>query len=117
MPWLLVTGDDLFEVAPEVFIQCDGRIAPLRLVEDFSDGPSAAMRRTDDGNGPVVFLLDNHFASLFDLCQHRAHVAGKLGFCDTDGRHLFDHTSPSGSCARASTLAGTSGSTFTAPYR
>ncbi len=92
MPWLLVAVDDFFKVAPEVFIQCDGRVATLRLAEDFRDGPSAAMRRTDHGNGPMVFPPDNDFASLFDLRRHRAHVVRKLGFCDPDGRHLFDHT-------------------------
>ena len=112
MPWLLVAVDDFFKVAPEVFIQCDGRVATLRLAEDFRDGPSAAMRRTDHGNGPMVFPLDNHFASLFDLRQHRAHVARKLGFCDPDGRHLFDHTSPNGSCVGDGPLPGASGPWF-----
>ena len=50
------------------------------------------MRRTDDGNGPMVFLLDNHFAALLDLRQHRAYIAGKFGFCDADGHAVFDHS-------------------------
>ena len=82
MPWLLVAGDDFFKVAAEVFIQRHGRVALPCFLQDFDDGPSAAMRRTDHGHGPVVFLLDNHFAALLDLRQHRAHIAGKFGFCD-----------------------------------
>ncbi len=74
MPWLLVAGDDLFQVAPEVFVQCDGRVAPLRLFEDFGDGPSTAIGRTDHGNGPVVFLFDNHFTALLDF-RHTARTS------------------------------------------
>jgi hypothetical protein len=92
MPWLLVAGDDFFEVPAEVFIERHGRVALPCLFEDFGDGPSAAMRRTDDGNGPVVFQLDNHFAALLDPRQHRSHVAGKLGFCDAQCHPVFDHS-------------------------
>jgi hypothetical protein len=72
---------------------------------------------SDHGNRPMVFLLDNHFAALLDFRQDRPYIAGKLGFCDTDGHHLFDHRPLSGSFARTSTLAGTSGSSIHHAYR
>jgi hypothetical protein len=52
---LLVTGDNFFEVFAEIFIERDGRVAPLRLAQDFDDGPTGAMGRTDHRYGPVIF--------------------------------------------------------------
>jgi hypothetical protein len=89
MPWLLVAGDDFFKVPAKIFIQRDRRLALPRLFQDFGDGPPAATRRTDQGHGPMIFLLDNYFASLFDLRQHRAYIAGKFGFCNAQCHPVF----------------------------
>jgi hypothetical protein len=87
MPWLLVAGDDFFEVFAKVLIERDGRVAPPRFVQNVGDGPSAAVRRSNYGNRPMILLLDDHLAALFDFLQHRAHVAGQFSLGDPHSRH------------------------------
>src|ERR1700686_5163841 len=106
MPWLLVAGDDFFEVFAEVLIERDGRVALPGFTQNFGDGPPAAMGRADYGNRPVIFLFDNHFAALLDFIQHRAHIASEFGLGDPHRSHTFDHncSSPfSSSLAKAET--------------
>ena len=67
MPWLLVTGDNFLEVFAELFIERNGRGAPLRLAQNFDDGPTGAMGRTDYRDRPVIFLLDNHLTARLDF--------------------------------------------------
>ena len=96
--------DDFFEIAPEVFIQRDRRVALLCLFEDFGNGTSATVWRADYGNRPVVFLLDDDFVATFDASEGGTDVAGKLGFCDTQRHPIFDC-----SCARFDVSAGSAG--------
>ncbi|MDQ2844345.1 MAG: hypothetical protein M3Y72_25540 [Acidobacteriota bacterium] len=65
--WLLVAGDDFFEVFAKVLIQRYGQVMLLGLTQDIGNGPSVAMGRADHGNRPVIFLLNNHLTALLNF--------------------------------------------------
>jgi hypothetical protein len=65
--WQLMTRDDLFKIPAEVLIQRDGRVSLFSLTQDFGNGPSAAMGRSDYCHRLMIFALNDHLAAIVEL--------------------------------------------------
>ena len=75
MPWLLVVGDDFFEIFTEIFIQRDGRIPLPGFAQHIRNRPAAAMGQINHGNRAVILSLDNHLTTLPNFFQY-VYIAG-----------------------------------------
>jgi hypothetical protein len=78
--------DDFFHVFLEIVVERNSRIPPFCFFENLRNQPSAARRRADYGDWPVVFALDDNFVALLDPLEDSASVAGEFGFRDSE-RH------------------------------